>query len=125
MNYFAYVQGYLIPQLDRSRELGELHRGKLQYGRLIHYLLLGNKLIQNVDGEKLEYDGELDGQGNACGSGKYTQTQDKKILSKYKGTFLNDMAEGKGVLEDKRGNTFDGEFRGGRLHGNIQFCNAK
>ena len=52
-------------------------------------------MIKDFDGNDLQYQGEVDENGEACGQGSYTYL-DKGCLVKYQGTFRNGKAEGKG-----------------------------
>ena len=63
-------------------------------------------MIEDFDGNELEYQGEVDENEQACGQGVSSYT-DKGCLVKYRGTFLNGTAEGRGkhILFKSRGFT--------------------
>ena len=44
---------------------------------------------------------------------------------KYKGNWMNNEMDGKGVYTDKHGKKYDGYFRNGMKHGHFTFKNRK
>ena len=61
--------------------------------------------------------GQLDDQGRACGIGFAGLRSSGKNSVTYQGSFFNDTFEGIGVLNNEH--AFEGEFRGGKKHGNF------
>ena len=65
LQYSYYVHGYFIPWLNEQREKGLLKKGmKFE----VHNIFLGKIPLQFKDLE-LEYEGEIDIDGKACGIG--------------------------------------------------------
>ena len=67
--------------------------------------------------EDWDYEGEIDENGKACGTGKASS-----ITTRYEGSFLNDKMEGIGTYSTHhpmQESKLVGEFRDGKMHGKI------
>ena len=76
-------------------------------------LFIGEKIL-NFEGESLNYTGEIDTQGKACGNGKVSNDSQEVI-----GTFLNDLPHGICTRFEHGWVDCNGEIRNNDWHGNV------
>ena len=62
---------------------------------LQQFYFLGKKTVQDIDGNDIEYVGELDTDDQACGKGESTCIHKQGLVS-YKGMWFNNKPEGRG-----------------------------
>ena len=78
MSYSYFIHGWFLVWLDEQRAAGKIHQGKSLL--ILTFVHLGRV-------EELDYEGEIDENGKACGVGQ---------KGKYYGTFYNNQIQGLG-----------------------------
>ena len=81
--------------------------------------------------DKRVYHGEHGGEyvgdfraGIRCGNGRLTCTTRDSSESLYEGEWVDDLRHGRGKIQYKNGNVYEGEFRSGERHGQCVFTNV-